>query len=255
MNTMVPMKRHPSRGRTALAAALIAAVFATGCTLNDETEAPAAQPRSAGYAGRHDAGAAMQPDPRADTGAYRSDRHVADRYAGGGFGGDRAETGRPATGDRLDELMQWERQDAGVRPTRELHTGGMHGPTPSQIPGGQVITTKGLVPLLQTQGVEVHLFDVLGAAQTLPNAIPAEWASAGGSFDDRTQGELARVLEQATRGNTSAPLVFYCQGPQCWMSYNAALRAIALGYRNVLWYRGGIEAWQHAGLPFASRRG
>jgi 3-mercaptopyruvate sulfurtransferase SseA len=33
------------------------------------------------------------------------------------------------------------------------------------------------------------------------------------------------------------------------MSYNAALRAINLGYTNVLWYRGGIEAWQQAGLP------
>jgi hypothetical protein len=30
----------------------------------------------------------------------------------------------------------------------------------------------------------------------------------------------------------------------CWMSYNAALRAIHLGFRQVYWYRGGIEAWQ-----------
>jgi rhodanese-related sulfurtransferase len=33
------------------------------------------------------------------------------------------------------------------------------------------------------------------------------------------------------------------------MSYNAALRAIAAGYSNVLWYRGGIEAWKAAGMP------
>jgi hypothetical protein len=33
------------------------------------------------------------------------------------------------------------------------------------------------------------------------------------------------------------------------MSYNAALRAINAGYTNVLWYRGGIEAWKMAGLP------
>ena len=26
-------------------------------------------------------------------------------------------------------------------------------------------------------------------------------------------------------------------------SYNAALRAMQLGYRNVLWYRGGLSAW------------
>jgi hypothetical protein len=38
------------------------------------------------------------------------------------------------------------------------------------------------------------------------------------------------------------------------MSYNAALRAINLGYKNVLWYRGGIEAWQRAGLPLTNTR-
>ena len=52
-------------------------------------------------------------------------------------------------GASLDELMGWERQDMRVAPTRALHNGAMHGPTPNQIPGGQVITTKGLVPLLQ----------------------------------------------------------------------------------------------------------
>ena len=36
------------------------------------------------------------------------------------------------------------------------------------------------------------------------------------------------------------------------MSYNASLRAINLGYTNVLWYRGGIEAWKQAGLPVQS---
>lgn len=151
----------------------------------------------------------------------------------------------------LDPLMAWERQDMGVRPSRELHEGAFHGPTPNQIPGGQVITTKGLVPLLQ-QGMAVQVFDVLGGQQTLPNAIPAAWAAQPGSFDDDTQRQLAQMLRQATRGRADMPLVFYCGGPQCWMSYNAALRAIQLGYRNVLWYRGGLEAWQRAGLQVAS---
>jgi len=60
------------------------------------------------------------------------------------------------------------------------------------------------------------------------------------------------MLRQVTRGQTDARLVFYCGGPQCWMSYNAAARAIRLGYRNVLWYRGGTEAWQRAGQQLAA---
>src|SRR5262245_170706 len=47
----------------------------------------------------------------------------------------------------LDQLMQSERQDFGVQPTAQLHAGPMHGPTPVSIPGGQVVTTKGLVAL------------------------------------------------------------------------------------------------------------
>jgi len=31
----------------------------------------------------------------------------------------------------------------------------------------------------------------------------------------------------------------------------AALRAVAVGYGKVYWYRGGIEAWTAAGLPTA----
>ena len=142
----------------------------------------------------------------------------------------------------------------GVPPTPELHDGQMHGPTPNQIPGGQVITTMGVKALLEKQ-IGAQMVDVLGAEASLPDAIPAVFASAAGSFDDRTQDKLARMLAAVTRNNPETPLVFFCGGSECWMSYNAALRAIALGYRNVLWYRGGLEAWRHAGLPLARRAG
>jgi rhodanese-related sulfurtransferase len=46
-------------------------------------------------------------------------------------------------------------------------------------------------------------------------------------------------------------MVFYCVDSECWLSYNAALRAIALGYTNVMWYRGGIASWRTAEGPMA----
>jgi len=149
----------------------------------------------------------------------------------------------------LDQLMAWERQDMGVPAQQDLHGAPFHGPTPNKIPGGQVITTKGLLPLLQQPGMPVLVFDVLGSGQALPRAMPLAWAAQPGSFNDPTQQQLAQALQQASQGRTDLPMVFYCGGPQCWMSYNAALRAIRLGYRNVLWYRGGVEAWQRAGQP------
>ena len=165
---------------------------------------------------------------------------------GGGPGG---MPGQPGSGN-LDAMMAMERQDFGVPPQRELHGGAMHGPTPTEIPGGKLITTKGLVDLLQNQQqLRPVVFDVLGGPQTLPQARPAVPASQPGSFEDPVQREFGAYLQQATGGNRETPIVFYCLNPQCWMSYNAALRAINLGYGNVLWYRGGIEAWQQAGLP------
>ncbi len=164
--------------------------------------------------------------------------------------GGSAEARRDA-GPSLDALMAWERQDLGVRPETQLHAGEMHGPTPNQLPGGQVITTKGLLPLLRGGQMPVRVYDVLGGQAALPGAVPAAFAAQPGSFDDATQARLAELLRQTTGNRRDTVLVFYCAGPQCWMSYNAALRAVRLGYTNVAWYRGGLEAWQHAGLSFA----
>jgi len=149
----------------------------------------------------------------------------------------------------LDQMAQFERRDLGVPVTDQLHAGAMHGPTPASIPGGQVVTTKGLFELIQGRQTPYLLFDVLGGNETLPGAIPAVQASSPGSFGDGISQQMGQFLEQATRGNRQVPLVFYCASVECWMSYNASLRAIRLGYSNVLWYRGGIAAWKHAGGP------
>jgi rhodanese-related sulfurtransferase len=140
-----------------------------------------------------------------------------------------------------------ERKDFGVAATSELHSGAMHGPTPSTIPGGQVITTRGVVSLIGNPQLGAKVFDILGGTETIPGAIPAVPAHQAGSFTDQTQQEFGGFLNQVTQGNKETPLVFYCLSTQCWMSYNASLRAIKMGYTNVLWYRGGIEAWKAAG--------
>ena len=160
--------------------------------------------------------------------------------AGPGFGGP---SGTPAAAPSA------ELQDFGVPPTNRLHTGAMHGPTPASIPGGKVATTSQVAELLRSAAGRYLLLDVLGGPEMLPNALPAAWLAQPGSFDDPVQQQAAGAFQQATGGRKDAPIVLYCQSSYCWMSYNAALRAIAAGYTNVLWYRGGIEAWKAAGLP------
>jgi PQQ-dependent catabolism-associated CXXCW motif protein len=59
---------------------------------------------------------------------------------------------------------------------------------------------------------------------------------------------FAKGLEKATGSNRTRQIVLYCLA-DCWMSWNAAKRALALGYSNVAWYPEGTDGWLAAGLP------
>lgn len=59
---------------------------------------------------------------------------------------------------------------------------------------------------------------------------------------------FAGALDRLTGGARERGLLFYCLA-DCWMSWNAAKRALALGYRRVYWYRDGLDGWAEAGLP------
>jgi PQQ-dependent catabolism-associated CXXCW motif protein len=55
-------------------------------------------------------------------------------------------------------------------------------------------------------------------------------------------------LEGITKGDKAAPLVIYCLA-DCWMSWNAAKRALSYGYTRLYWYRDGTTGWEGAALP------
>jgi PQQ-dependent catabolism-associated CXXCW motif protein len=55
-------------------------------------------------------------------------------------------------------------------------------------------------------------------------------------------------LRQATGGNKAKRLVFFCLA-NCWMSWNAAKRALSYGYSNVIWYPEGTDGWADFDLP------
>lgn len=147
--------------------------------------------------------------------------------------------------------------DFGVAPAAALRLGNLSAPTPREIPGAKVIRTAELRGRLQAaEPARPLLFDVLGGEphQSLPGAIWLPGAGRGESYTDTVQAQLARLLQAATKGDAGRAMVFFCQGTACWLSYNAALRAVALGYREVYWYRGGIEAWLAAGAELAPLR-
>ncbi len=152
-----------------------------------------------------------------------------------------------AGGGYADEDRDW-----GVAPTERLRQPPYHAPTPHEIPGARVVRTPQLLAMLAGKPAPI-LIDVLAeeAHTTLAGALWLPGLGRGASFVDPLQAMAVELLRQVSGGDHSRALVFLCAGPQCWLSYNAALRAAAAGYSEVYWYRGGIEAWSAAQLPLA----
>jgi PQQ-dependent catabolism-associated CXXCW motif protein len=144
-------------------------------------------------------------------------------------------------------------------------TGPTNSPVPATIAGGKVINNaRQLQSLLKRP--ETVIVDVSNAprrpdnlasgAPWLPvphHAIPGSlWIPGAGlgeippAVDDFFRKQLAA----ATSDDASRRVILYCH-QACWLSWNAAKRAISYGYHNVYWYRDGIEGWNAANFPTA----
>ena len=63
-----------------------------------------------------------------------------------------------------------------------------------------------------------------------------------GRLNSDLEQYFQRALEEVTDKRTSKGLMFYCR-PDCWMSWNAAKRALEYGYENVYWFPEGVSGW------------
>lgn len=148
-----------------------------------------------------------------------------------------------------------EDRDWGVVAVERLRRPPYTAPTPTTIPGAKVLATRDLQAMTSaSQPGGLVLVDVASGEghATLPGAVWVPGAGHGTSFVDPLQAQFIDLMAKLTGGDRARPLVYFCVSPQCWLSYNAALRAAAAGYTQVYWYRGGIEAWREAGLPLAA---
>ncbi len=71
-----------------------------------------------------------------------------------------------------------------------------------------------------------------------------------GALAAETETYFRDNLERLTQGNQDRKVLFYCLA-DCWMSWNAAKRAISYGYGAVYWFPEGTDAWTAAGLETA----
>jgi len=77
--------------------------------------------------------------------------------------------------------------------------------------------------------------------QSVPGAI---WLPdiGFGTLDAAAETQLQAGLIAATKGDRDAPVLFMCRA-DCWMSWNAAKRAVEQGYTRVFWYPDGSTGW------------
>jgi PQQ-dependent catabolism-associated CXXCW motif protein len=155
----------------------------------------------------------------------------------------RAEDGRPA------EPNSYRMQD-------------FRAPTPATLSGAQVLTT-GKAEEHWRKGKAVFI-DVLPQPQRPANlpegtlwrdkprpGIPGSlWLpdTGYGALNPAMEDYFRVNLERAAGADRNKTLVFYCL-KDCCMSWNAAKRALSLGYPHVAWYPDGTDGWTALGLP------
>lgn len=67
-----------------------------------------------------------------------------------------------------------------------------------------------------------------------------------GVLSDEIEAYFKSNLREISQGGYDG-LLFYCL-TDCWMSWNAAKRAIQMGYSDVYWFPGGVDEWALKGF-------
>ncbi|HEY5809181.1 MAG TPA: rhodanese-like domain-containing protein [Povalibacter sp.] len=138
--------------------------------------------------------------------------------------------------------------------------GQINSPVPATIAGGKVIHAEQLGQLLKRE--KPLVVDVSNEPKRPPGMAPdapwlplpqeiipgSVWLPGVGmaDIDPETDESFRKHLSQATGRDPDHPVVVYCH-ERCWLSWNAAKRAIGYGYRRVYWFPEGMEGWRAAG--------
>lgn len=121
--------------------------------------------------------------------------------------------------------------------------------SPEVLPGATIPTAE-QVKKLMAQGVP--LFDVRPLAHYreahIPGAVNVPYQMNSPKevdYDDSVDSFDVSKLPK----DKNAPMIFQCNGAECWYSYKAARYMVKRGYTKIYWFRTGLPAWKAAGYP------
>lgn len=120
--------------------------------------------------------------------------------------------------------------------------------TPAQLPGVTRVRASEVKELI-LQGA--MMVDVRSEKEFreghIPGAILLPYAEK--SLKDIAFDSAVDTFSGVEKLDKSKPVIFACNGAECWKSYKAAKAAVSRGFTNVHWFRGGLPEWKTEGLP------
>jgi rhodanese-related sulfurtransferase len=123
--------------------------------------------------------------------------------------------------------------------------------TPSQLPGATIVTANEALAL-QQKGVPIIDVRIAKEYQEkhIRGAVPIPYGEK--SLKDVAFDPKMDEWAGPQKLDKNQPVVFHCNGAECWKSYKAARVALANGFKTVYWFRGGFPEWETAGLAVES---
>ena len=162
----------------------------------------------------------------------------------------------PPTPERTVSLFANEAADFGASPSRVISANQISERAmlalPTTVPGVDTLTTVQLDAFLKTHPDAVLVDAVVGSThRTLPGAY---WLPELGvvTIGQLERGQIENAMRTATGGDPSRPvIVFERSSTFGWFGYHGVLRLLGMGYSNIYWYRGGLDAWHDAQFTLA----
>lgn len=121
--------------------------------------------------------------------------------------------------------------------------------TPEVLPGATIVKA-GQVADMMSKGIP--LFDVRPQSHYreghIPKSVNVTYTMNSPKeveFDDSVDKFDVTKLPS----DKNAPMIFQCNGAECWYSYKASRYMIKRGYKHVYWFRTGLPDWKASGYP------
>lgn len=119
--------------------------------------------------------------------------------------------------------------------------------TPEVLPGVSIVGARQVAELM-AKGVP--LFDVRPAAHYreghIPKSVHVPYAMNSAKETDYDDSVDKFDLSKLPK-DKNAPMIFQCNGAECWYSYKAARYMVKRGFKRIYWFRTGLPDWKASG--------